>query len=53
MSKFDKYDKSYLELKPYKIWWNIIAGPPGYKLDILQEYDLIFDDYDLKIRKLV
>lgn len=49
---FDKYDKSYLQNRPEKIWWKIVAGPPGYKLSILQEYDLIFDDYDRRIRKL-
>lgn len=37
---------------PRKIWWDIVAGPPGYRLDIIQEYDLIFDEYDYKIRKL-
>ena len=44
--------RANLSLRPQIIWWKIIAGPPGYKLDILQEYDLIFDDYDRRIRKL-
>lgn len=37
---------------PYKVWWDIIAGPPGYQLSILQEYDIIFDQYDERIRRL-
>ena len=39
--------------KPYpkKIWWEVIA-PRGAKLSILQEYDVVFDDYDMKIRQL-
>lgn len=37
---------------PKKIWWKIIAGPPDFRLSILQEYDLIFDEYDYKIRKI-
>lgn len=41
----------YLQNKPYKVWWNVVV-PKDYKLSILQEYDLIFDDYDLRIRKL-
>lgn len=36
---------------PKKIWWKVIAGPG--KLSILQEYDLIFDQKDLRIRKLI
>ena len=43
---------NYLMNKPTKIWWKVIA-PKGAKLSQLQEYDLVFDDYDLKIRKLV
>ena len=42
----------YLKNKPYNIWWKIYAGPPGYRLNALQDHDLIFDDYDLKIRKI-
>lgn len=37
---------------PQKIWWKIIAGPPGFRLSILQEYDLIFDEDDYKIRRI-
>lgn len=43
---------NYLNNTPQKVWWEIVAGPPGAKLSILQEYDLIFDDYDRRIRKL-
>lgn len=43
----------YLKNEPYTIWWDIIAGPPGCKLNALQDHDLIFDDYDLQIRKLI
>lgn len=35
---------------PHKIWWNVVAGPR--ELSILQEYDLMLDDYDYKIRRL-
>jgi len=53
MRRGDKrFNLSYLEQKPYRIWWDVIA-PKGYKLSILQESDLIYDDYDLKIRKLI
>jgi hypothetical protein len=39
----------YLQNKPKYINWKVIAGP---KLHFLQMYDVIFDDIDLKIRKL-
>lgn len=42
---------NYLNNKPYRIWWKVIA-PKGAKLSILQESDLIYDNYDLNIRKL-
>lgn len=43
---------SYLEKNtPYRIWWQVIA-PKGYKPNVLQESDLIYDEYDLRIRKL-
>lgn len=35
---------------PRKIWWKVIAGDRN--LSIIQEYDVIFDEYDYKIRKL-
>lgn len=53
-----KHDLTYLNNKPYNIWWKVIAGPPPKKggrsspISALQDHDLIFDDYDLKIRKL-
>ena len=46
------YDLQYLENKPKKINYKIIAGPPGAKLSSLQDHDLIYDAQDLKIRKL-
>lgn len=42
----------YLKLPPKTINYKIIAGPPGVKLSSLQDHDIIFDKYDLKIRKL-
>lgn len=41
----------YLYNKPTTIYWNVIA-PKGYRLSVLEDHDLIYDDYDLKIRKL-
>lgn len=40
---------NYLLNKPKKINWKVIAGP---ELSAIQQYDLVFDDYDLKIRGL-
>ena len=37
----------YLYLKPRRIWWKHIVGP---KLTELQESDLVYDEYDFKIR---
>lgn len=39
--------------KPYPktIWWNVIA-PQGAELSILQDHDVVFDHYDMKIRQL-
>lgn len=42
----------YLKNKPKTIWWTIITGPPGYKLGILQDHDLVFDKYDYDIRQI-
>lgn len=42
---------NYLANKPKRLKWKVIAGD-GYSLDYYQSYDLIFDEYDLKIRKL-
>jgi len=42
----------YLNRKPKNINWKIIAGPPGSKLSVLQDHDLIFDQKDLDIRRL-
>jgi hypothetical protein len=43
---------AYLELKPKIIHWKVVA-PLGAKLSVLQDHDLIYDDKDLKIRKLI
>jgi hypothetical protein len=42
----------YLNNKPLKLKWKVIAGPPGVELSKYQEYDLIYDKRDLEIRKL-
>lgn len=41
----------YLTNKPKRLFWKVIA-PAGAKLEYLQESDLIYDQYDLRIRKL-
>ena len=35
---------------PKTIWWNVLAGPNN--LSMLQDHDIVFDAYDLKIRKI-
>jgi hypothetical protein len=35
---------------PYNIYWKVIAG--NRRLDVLEDHDLVFDEYDLKIRKI-
>jgi len=35
---------------PYTVYWKIVAG--SRKLDVLEDHDIIFDEYDEKIRKL-
>ena len=42
----------YLNNKPVNINWKIVAGPPGRKLSVLEDHDLIFDQRDLDIRGL-
>lgn len=42
----------YLQLPPKTINYRIVAGPPGARLSSLQDHDVIFDKYDLKMRKL-
>lgn len=42
----------YLKLPPKTINYKIVAGPPDAKLSSIQDHDVIFDKYDLKIRKL-
>lgn len=36
--------------RPVKIFWKIVAGPTN--LHEINLYDIILDDYDLKIRKM-
>ena len=36
---------------PQTIYWKIIAG--NRKLDVLEDHDLVFDEYDYHIRKIV
>lgn len=43
---------NYLNRKPKKLKWKIIAGPPDVELDYYQSYDLIYDEKDLKLRKM-
>lgn len=44
--------EQYLKHRPHRIFWDVVA-PKGAKLSVLQESDLVFDKYDLKIRKLI
>lgn len=46
------YSLRYLYNEPKTIKWKVIT-PEGAKLSVLQDHDLIFDDYDLKIRKII
>lgn len=41
----------YLYKKPKTIWWEVIA-PKGAKLTVLQDHDLVFDQYDYKMRRI-
>lgn len=40
---------AYLQNKPIRVYWKVVAGG---ELTYLQQSDLIFDEYDLKIRQL-
>lgn len=40
---------AYLGNKPVRLFWSHVAGP---ELTHLQQSDLIFDEYDCKIRQL-
>jgi hypothetical protein len=46
-----QYLKDFKDGFPRRIFWKVIA-PKDAKLSDLQKSDAIFDDYDLKIRKL-
>jgi hypothetical protein len=41
----------YLNNKPEIVWWDVVA-PIGARLSVLQDHDLIYDEYDRRIRKL-
>jgi hypothetical protein len=41
----------YLYKTPKILNWKIVAGPPGAKLSPIQQYDLIYDEKDLKWKK--
>jgi len=43
---------AYLRLKPKIIRWRVVA-PPGARLSPIQRYDVIFDEKDLRIRKML
>lgn len=47
----NKYNLDYLNNKPTTIYWEVVA-PKGAKLSVLQDHDLLFDDYDYKIRRI-
>jgi len=47
-----KYNLNYLEKKPKFIHWKVIAEAPGKQLSFYESYDLIYDEYDLRIRRL-
>jgi hypothetical protein len=51
MTNFNKYDLKYLNKKPKRIFWEKIAG--DRYLEPTERYDVVFDDYDLKIRGLI
>ena len=40
----------YLENKPKFIRWKVVAG--SRELSFYESYDVVFDDYDLRIRKI-
>lgn len=35
---------------PRTIYWKVVAG--NRRLTVLEDHDLVFDSYDLKIRKI-
>lgn len=43
---------AYLYNKLKTIYWSITTPAPGKKLSFYETYDLIYDDKDLRIRKL-
>jgi hypothetical protein len=46
---YRKYPKNIVY--PFKIWWKVVV-PKSYRLSVLQEYDLILEETDLRIRKI-
>ena len=51
MRKYIPKGLSYLDRRPRRINWEVVAGNPY--LSLTERYDLIYDDYDLKIRGLL
>lgn len=49
MKKNRHLNLDYLRNQPKTIYWRVIAGSG---LSDIQSYDLVFDDYDLKIRQI-
>lgn len=45
-----KHPLDYLKNKPKRINWVVVAG--NRQLSYYESYDLVFDEYDLKIRNL-
>ena len=45
-----RIDTRYVEMKPRRINWKVIAGNDD--LSEIQRHDVVFDNYDLKIRQL-
>lgn len=43
---------AYLNLKEKRINWRVIA-PPGARLSPIQRYDVVYDEKDLRIRKML
>lgn len=44
------YWKEPEEGYPKTIYWKVIAG--NRRLSVLEDHDIVFDDYDLKIRRI-
>jgi len=42
---------AYLQNRPKTIYWTVVT-PKSYKLSVLEDHDLIFDNHDCKIRRI-